>query len=356
MRGIDRERRQDREDPVVEDPGELRLRLGVEIGPRGEREADLLERGRDLLGERGRLPGDQLLDASPDRAELFDLVEAVGRRRAHADRELFLQARDSDLEELVDVAAEDREELRPFEQRNRRVLGEREDPGLEFEHRQFPVQVAGPVGRRADLRRAHDANRTGFASALLRGRARDAREPPGPVADAPYDGAYGHARPPRVDDVHAVRPARARPRGRARRRCLRHGVAGGFALLRRRGGRGPAQGPPLSRDHDGAVRGRRAGARPLPRPHPRRSAADGGALDDRAGRAVRPDGEQRSTARCCTRSRSARSSCRRVSRSRRARSSPPSSIRTTSWCSRTRGSRSSRCSAPRWPDPSRRSS
>ena len=58
----------------------------------------------------------------------------------------------------------------------------------------------------------------------------------------------------------------------------------------------------------------------------------------RPGGAVPADGEHRSTARCCTRSRSARSCCRRASRRRRARSCPRSSTNTTSWCSPTRGS------------------
>ena len=101
---------------------ELDLGLGVELVPGGERDAGVLQRGRDLLGERGGLARHQLLDAGADRAELLDLVEAVGRRRAHADRELFFEPGDADLEELVDVAAEDREELGPFEQRDRRDL------------------------------------------------------------------------------------------------------------------------------------------------------------------------------------------------------------------------------------------
>ena len=78
-----------------------------------------------------------------DRAQLLDLVETVGRRRADADRELLLQARDAHLEELVEVAAEDREELGALEQRERRVLGVREHPCLEVEHRQLAVEVAG---------------------------------------------------------------------------------------------------------------------------------------------------------------------------------------------------------------------
>ena len=64
-----------------------------------------------------------------DRAELLGRVE---RRRAtcarDAGRDLLLQAGDPDLEELVEVLAEDGEELGPLEQRQVRVLGQGEHP------------------------------------------------------------------------------------------------------------------------------------------------------------------------------------------------------------------------------------
>src|SRR5205085_4515278 len=98
--------REHREDPVVEHAGELALSLGVELVPRGEGDPGFLQCRADLLGERGGLARDQLLHTRSDRAELLDLVETVGRRRAHTDDQLFLEARDANLEELVDVAAE----------------------------------------------------------------------------------------------------------------------------------------------------------------------------------------------------------------------------------------------------------
>ena len=92
-----------------------------------------------------------------DRAELLDLVEAVGRVAAHAGRELLLQARDADLEELVEVRAEDREELRPLEQRSVGVLGEREHARVEVEPRQLAVEVARVLdgGISDDFRERH---------------------------------------------------------------------------------------------------------------------------------------------------------------------------------------------------------
>ena len=46
VRGVDRERREHREDAIVEHAGELVLGLGLEIGPGGERHPGLLQRGR----------------------------------------------------------------------------------------------------------------------------------------------------------------------------------------------------------------------------------------------------------------------------------------------------------------------
>ena len=61
--------------------------------------------------------------------ELLDLVDALLRRRADAGLELLLQARDAHLEELVEVGAEDREELRPLEQRQVRRSRRAPAPG-----------------------------------------------------------------------------------------------------------------------------------------------------------------------------------------------------------------------------------
>ena len=106
--------------------------------------------------------GDQVVDPDPDRAELVDEVEAVGGGGAQTGVELFHEARDPHLEELVEVLAEDGEELGPLEQRDAVVLGQREDAGVEVEPRELPVQEAlGRVGERqgARARGAPDARK-----------------------------------------------------------------------------------------------------------------------------------------------------------------------------------------------------
>ena len=138
----------------------------VEVVPAREADAGLLERGRDLLGEHGGLAGHELVDARADRVQLLDLVEPVGRGDAQAGVDLILQRRDPHLEELVEVLGEDREELRPLEERQRRVFREREDAGVEVEPRELAVEVRGgrrgrrwpspPGARRALARRRHD--------------------------------------------------------------------------------------------------------------------------------------------------------------------------------------------------------
>ena len=136
---------------------QLRLLLVAQFGPVRELDARILQRGRDFLGEDARLPGDQLFDADPDRTQLLDLVESVGCVAAHAGRKLLLQAGYPDLEELVEVRAEDREELRPLEQGQRRVLGEREHARVEVEPGELAVEVARVLegGISDDLRERH---------------------------------------------------------------------------------------------------------------------------------------------------------------------------------------------------------
>ena len=131
----------------------------AEVFPVGELDAGLLQTGRDVLGERARLPADELLDPGPDRAELLDLVQAVRRIAAHAGRELLLQAGNAHLEELVQVGTEDREEFGPFEQGQRRVLGQRQHASVEIEPGQLAIEVARIVesGKSDRVRERHGA-------------------------------------------------------------------------------------------------------------------------------------------------------------------------------------------------------
>ena len=78
-----------------------------------------------------------------DRADLFQDVlwqQVVGAGLDRAGDHLLLQARDADLEKLVQVGAGDAQKAQPFEQRYRRVLRLLEDTTVELEQAEFPVQ------------------------------------------------------------------------------------------------------------------------------------------------------------------------------------------------------------------------
>jgi hypothetical protein len=82
--------------------------------------------------------------------------EAVGLARVDPRVDLVVQAGDADHRELVEVRREDREELRPLEQRRALVLGQLEHALVEVEPRQLAVRVElVRVERRGCGRRAH---------------------------------------------------------------------------------------------------------------------------------------------------------------------------------------------------------
>ena len=158
VRGVDRQRGQHREDALVELLLEEREVRGVQRLDRAhDPDPLLLERRHELGGEDVGRAGRQLLRALPDPLELLGGRPAVGRTLDHAGLDLLLQAGDPDLEELVEVVREDRDELQPLQQRERGVLGEREHARVELEPRQLAVQVpsiVGEVGGRGSVRLA----------------------------------------------------------------------------------------------------------------------------------------------------------------------------------------------------------
>ena len=147
VRGVDRQRGQHREDALVELLLEEReVRRVQRLDRAHDPDPLLLERRHELGGEDVRRAGRQLLRALPDPLELLGGRPAVGRTLDHAGLDLLLQARDPDLEELVEVVREDRDELQPLEQGQRGVLGQREHAGVELEPRQLAVEVPSVVG------------------------------------------------------------------------------------------------------------------------------------------------------------------------------------------------------------------
>ena len=139
MARIDRERREDREDLVEEALAERVVVLGDRgvvdqlDALRGERPAD--------VDEDRRVVGDELEHALARGGELFVGGPAVGRAGDLAGLDLLAQAGDADLEELVEVAGEDGQELDPLEQRVALVARLVEHAGVELEPGQLAVDV-----------------------------------------------------------------------------------------------------------------------------------------------------------------------------------------------------------------------
>ncbi len=131
MARIDRERGEDREDLVEE-----ALAKGlVVLGDRGVvDELDALggQRPADVDEDR-RMVGDELEHALANGGELLVGGPAVGRAGDLAGLDLLAQAGHADLEELVEVAGEDGQELDPLEQRVALVTGLVEHARVELE-------------------------------------------------------------------------------------------------------------------------------------------------------------------------------------------------------------------------------
>ena len=97
------------------------------------------QRRQDRLVQQPILLGDQ-----HPRLVVDDAQQRAQSRQRHARRrepraELLLEPGDPDLEELVEIVADDAEEAEPLEQRGRRILRERQHPAIERELRQLAI-------------------------------------------------------------------------------------------------------------------------------------------------------------------------------------------------------------------------
>ena len=141
VRRVDRQRGQHREDLLPEvgaQPLALRRRRARPSCTSSMPSAASF--GQDLVGEAGGVPGDQVGGPLGDHLELVAQREPVAAAHRQAGLQPALQAGDPDHVELVEVAGEDGQELGPLQQRRRRVLGERQHPGVEVEPGQLAVE------------------------------------------------------------------------------------------------------------------------------------------------------------------------------------------------------------------------
>ena len=84
---------------------------------------------------------DQAHGARADRLQLLGHGQPVRPALDRAGLQQLLEARDANLEELVEIRAGDAQESDPLEQRNAAVLGLFQHPLIEFQKRQFAIDV-----------------------------------------------------------------------------------------------------------------------------------------------------------------------------------------------------------------------
>jgi hypothetical protein len=95
-----------------------------------------------------RLP-QETSDSLSDGRHLGRRAHPVGTTVKNASFNLPLQTGDSDHEKLIQIRAKDREELNPFQHRDRFVLCFLQYPSLELQHAEFTIHVQlGRVERR----------------------------------------------------------------------------------------------------------------------------------------------------------------------------------------------------------------
>ncbi len=154
MAGIERQRRQQREDVALEvrgqmPPDPIRVLILIE-----ERDAGLGERRPEEILPARRLIPHHLHGAVANRGQLLRDGQPVGRHLFEARALALAQRRHAHHEELVQVRADDREELDALEERM--VIRDRliEHPLVELEPAQLPIGVErGIVKGRCAARR-----------------------------------------------------------------------------------------------------------------------------------------------------------------------------------------------------------
>ena len=139
VRLIHRQRRQHRQHLQPEIPGEFRADRGGEFRRFAQPDAVRLQRRKNVVAERPALPFQQPIQFSPGGGKLFGGAVSGRVRQILIHLDQLAEPGDAHHEELIEIAAEDGDELQPFQQRIGR--GERfiQYPGVEIDPAQFPA-------------------------------------------------------------------------------------------------------------------------------------------------------------------------------------------------------------------------
>jgi hypothetical protein len=133
MSGVDGQRREDREDLVVEEPAQVLALVVVEVLPTAQRDGRFGQRGAEDGRETGCLPGHQGPGLPADRSQFLHRTGTLGGGRTQTGRHPGGETGDPDHEEFVEVPGKDGGVFHPLQQRDRRVVGHGQHPGVEVQ-------------------------------------------------------------------------------------------------------------------------------------------------------------------------------------------------------------------------------
>src|SRR5262249_37636819 len=128
MSRIDCQRRQHGKELLVKQAVEKSLVLSVELVPVREPDPGCRQVWDELAREAGVAAGDELANASVDLRQPLLRRLILGATRGKTGLEPHLETPDPNLKEVVEVIAENREELGPLQQRKRASIRKHEDP------------------------------------------------------------------------------------------------------------------------------------------------------------------------------------------------------------------------------------
>src|SRR5665811_301832 len=109
--GVDSQRSEDWEDAVLKYLVQGFLGRSIQCVVIGERDLRCFELGEEIFGEELVSPRGQCCHSVRDRFEGFDWRESICRGARVPGRDLLLEARYPYLEELIEILADDRNEL-----------------------------------------------------------------------------------------------------------------------------------------------------------------------------------------------------------------------------------------------------
>ena len=145
MPGIDRERCQHGKYALGKESFQFLALVVRHIRIFHQPDAQCLEAGQDLVQQTVRLDFEQRTQTLGDELQLSSRCQAIRRQGAWVCFELFLQARNADHEEFVEIGREDGEEFQSLEQPQRSVQTLFQNTRVELDPAQFSIEKRGPA-------------------------------------------------------------------------------------------------------------------------------------------------------------------------------------------------------------------